>query len=123
MSAPCFRLAEDHSEVTATKSKALFDAPNHSNPIAIAGDAIILAVNPHAASAVVDLEDTVAQRTKGFRYSTANAYVFTGKAAWIAIDISDAGFGGTSGQQHDSRGQGKHEYQLAGFVQHQKSSR
>src|SRR5947209_11095813 len=84
---PAFSLAENHTKGASAKGKALFNATGDGDFVAVAGNAKILAVNPHPPRAIVNLKNAVAERSKRVRHGPVNAHILAGIAAGIFIDI------------------------------------
>src|SRR5215831_1925932 len=81
LSVPVLGLPQDDSKGASADRKTLLDPSSHSNLGAAGGNAEVLAVNPHASGAVVDLVSTRAQRTKGVGNVAGNADVLVRIAA------------------------------------------
>ena len=91
-------LLQNNSKVAPPKIEALLNLAGNGQFCAVAGYAIILAVDPHVAGSVVNLEDAAAQCPKRSAHVSRNRDFLAYESAGILVDLGDAGARGAACQ-------------------------
>src|SRR5437016_5598411 len=100
---PRLRLAQHHAEAASPKTESLLHAPGHRHSASIARHAKILADNPHAAGAIVNLKQSITQRAKRIGDLPMDGYFLAGITSGIAVNIFNSGAGRASCQKKNSQ--------------------
>src|SRR5262249_26153916 len=116
---PSFGFAQDDAEAAPAEAEALFDPAGHRRFAAVTGYAIVLAVDPHAPAAVVELKDAIPQRAKRVRDAACNGDIFPGKVAGIAVDVGNGGARWTAGKEKHCQGKCGCDQYPAHLTEHQ----
>ena len=90
---------EDGGKGAPADANALLDASNDVDLGSVAGDAAILAVNPHFAGAIVDFIHASTERAEGTGSVSGNDDVLVRVTSWIAVDLGNGYSCRTAGEQ------------------------
>src|SRR5215472_17169583 len=91
-------LAQRDCETASAKAEALRNAAGHHHLGAVAGDSIVLAVDPHGPAAVVDLKHAPAESAIRSGDASRDGYILVGVFTGVLFNVGDFRGWPTAGQ-------------------------
>src|SRR3954451_12430357 len=100
-----FRFTEDGCETSTAETETLLQRTPHANFGAGGGNSVVLAVDPHAASAIVDFKNAGSQCAVGIGNAAADSNFFADEMTGITIDPLNVRAGGACRQNQRADGE------------------